>query len=341
MPLFAKPQFNSVWAAAGSRLTPETAKVSQGWVVEIPPHEYDNWIQNRQDALLAHINQLGIPQWDATVEYQAGKSYTQGLTTGNIYKALTTHTNINPELDIQGNWMVAFEVQGTALLKSQNLADIPDKALARTNLGIATTEFYDSRYLVKNNNFSDVPNKASARSNLGLGDSSTRNVGTSAGTVAAGDDSRIVNATPTTRAVTAGVGLVGGGNLTSDRTISLGIPSTINATSTNSTTATSHTHYVDLAAILPTNVTNLTGSRAFGVTYTNATSKYRMISVICRDTVAGNLGVQLFINGTIVSQAYGGANAIDTLVGWIPPGGSYTVTRSDDNDAILTWVEYL
>ena len=82
MPLFTKPQFNSVWAATGVKLTPEPAKISQGWVVEIPPYEYENWSANRQDALLAHLNQLGVPQWDGTVEYQAGKSYVQGTTTG-------------------------------------------------------------------------------------------------------------------------------------------------------------------------------------------------------------------------------------------------------------------
>lgn len=166
MPLFAKPQFNSVWAATGTKLTPDPAKISQGWVVEIPPHEYENWSQNRQDALLAHLNQVGIPMWDSTVEYQAGKSYVQGTASGTIYRAVNTNTNINPELDIQGNWVVAFEPQGAALLKSQNLADVPDKALARSNLGIPDTVFYDGRYLVKTQNFADVPNKASARTNL-------------------------------------------------------------------------------------------------------------------------------------------------------------------------------
>lgn len=38
------------------------------------------------------------------------------------------------------------------------------------------------------------PQKAQARGNIGLGNSATRNVGTTAGTVAAGDDSRIVGA---------------------------------------------------------------------------------------------------------------------------------------------------
>ena len=42
-------------------------------------------------------------------------------------------------------------------------------------------------------NLSDLPSPSTARSNLGLGDSSTLNVGTAAGTVAAGDDSRILN----------------------------------------------------------------------------------------------------------------------------------------------------
>lgn len=166
MPLFTKPQFNSVWASSGSKLTPDSSKISQGWIVEIPPHEFENWSANRQDALLAHLNQVGIPMWDSTVEYQAGKSYVQGTTSGAVYRALTTHTNINPEIDISNNWVVAFEASGNALLKSQNLADVPNKALARTNLGIPTTEFYDTRYLLRTNNLADVPNKATARNNL-------------------------------------------------------------------------------------------------------------------------------------------------------------------------------
>lgn len=168
MPLFTKPQFNTVWASTGTKLAPDVAKINQGWVVEIPPHEFDNWMQNRQDALLAHLNQLGIPMWDQTVEYQAGKSYVQGPNTGTVFRALTTNTNINPELDIQNNWAVAFVAQADALLKAQNLADVPDKAAARANLGIATTEFYDNRYLIKSQNLADVPNKATARTNLDI-----------------------------------------------------------------------------------------------------------------------------------------------------------------------------
>jgi hypothetical protein len=46
-------------------------------------------------------------------------------------------------------------------------------------------------------------------------------VGTGASTVAAGDDSRITGAVPSTRSITAGTGLTGGGTLATDRTLAV------------------------------------------------------------------------------------------------------------------------
>lgn len=54
-----------------------------------------------------------------------------------------------------------------------------------------------------------------------LGNSASRNVGTTAGTVAAGDDSRITGAVPSSRTLTAGTGLTGGGDLSANRTFNV------------------------------------------------------------------------------------------------------------------------
>lgn len=51
-----------------------------------------------------------------------------------------------------------------------------------------------SARLAKERNLADLPNPALARQNLQLGDSSTKNTGTTANTVAAGDDARITGA---------------------------------------------------------------------------------------------------------------------------------------------------
>lgn len=327
MPIFLKPQFNSVWGATGIKIAPSSAKVSQGWVVEIPPYEYDNWSRNRADQMLAHLNQLGVPMWDSTVEYQANKSYVQGTTSGDIYRCLQTNVNIDPELDLMSNWVKAFEVAGTALLKAQNLADIPNKVLARQNLGIQTTSDYDLRYLVKSNNLADVSNKASARGNLGLGDSAVRNVGTTTGTVAAGDDSRIVNAASKATKVVAGVGLSGGGDLSGDVTLSLATPSTITGVSGNTVSGNTHTHKFDYASIFPSAYVNYTGVKFSGQTYLNDTGKLIFVSITA-GKASGASQVIGYVNGEVVGFSAGdwdSGGGRGYMCFPVPPGANYRV----------------
>lgn len=108
MPLIVKPQnINKIWSSAGDRVSPSDQKINQGWVPEIPPHQWFNYIDNKQDQAIAHINQMGIPQWDSVTEYQANKSYVQGPTNGIVYRATQTAVNQNPETT-SGYWTRAF-----------------------------------------------------------------------------------------------------------------------------------------------------------------------------------------------------------------------------------------
>lgn len=92
---------NKIWAVGGDVISPSDSKIQGGWLVEIPPRQWFNWLDNKQDTFNAHVNQHGIAVWDATTEYQAGKSYVQG-SNGLIYKAVQTNTNQNPVTDVTG-----------------------------------------------------------------------------------------------------------------------------------------------------------------------------------------------------------------------------------------------
>jgi hypothetical protein len=92
----------------------------------------------------------------------------------------------------------------------------------------------------RSQNLADLTSASTARTNLGLGGAATLNVGTTAGTVAAGDDARVtgaaqkannlsdlastttartnLGAVSVARLLTAGTGLIGGGDLSADRT---------------------------------------------------------------------------------------------------------------------------
>lgn len=68
------------------------------------------------------------------------------------------------------------------------------------------------------------------------------------------------------RTISAGNGLTGGGDLSSSRTLTLGTPSAINATSTNAVTATSHTHALDISGeFTGSGVQDFTGSSGYQV----------------------------------------------------------------------------
>lgn len=150
MALISKPvNLSLTWASGGDVLDPGTTKYATGWSVEIPPRQWFNYLDNRQDTAIAHLNQMGISMWDATTEYQwtalGAKSLVMG-SNGTIYRALTTNTNQNPTTTVGTHWEIAFANAGdfytktqsdaNYLAKAQNLLDLPNTATARTNLSV-------------------------------------------------------------------------------------------------------------------------------------------------------------------------------------------------------------
>jgi hypothetical protein len=108
---YVKQSMNQVWASAGDVVMPDNAKIQEGWLVEVPPRQYWNWMQNRADTNLAYIFQRGIPEWDNTVEYIANKSFV--VYNGVTYKAILTGTNQNPSTATT-YWQRAFSTWSTA-----------------------------------------------------------------------------------------------------------------------------------------------------------------------------------------------------------------------------------
>lgn len=102
---FTKPDLEEVWAnsADPSLITaPTSGKQDTGWIVEKPTVQQTNWLINKLDQFSHHINQYGMPTWDAATEYQIG-SVVLG-SNAIAYQSKTVNTNKDPISDTLGNW---------------------------------------------------------------------------------------------------------------------------------------------------------------------------------------------------------------------------------------------
>lgn len=100
-----KPNMNyGVWGSNGNIAVPTSEKVDLGWIIEKPPNEMMNWVQNRQDSMLQFINQRGIPTWDALTEYPLNAYVVRS---GTLYRAVSQNIDKDPTLN-SSIWNVAF-----------------------------------------------------------------------------------------------------------------------------------------------------------------------------------------------------------------------------------------
>lgn len=192
--------FNQPWASVPAQFErPGDGLIARGWAggaSEDPPEaKWENWWHNRVDLALQELQNLGQLIWFTDAPYQAGARVSHG---GNSYIALSENTGVEPTgtLDI-GVWRK--EGASTYLQTANNLSEIaaagPEAiAAAIANLGLTDTAAIATNALLKNQNLNDVENKTTARTNLGLKGAAVVDIGKTAGTAAAGNDDRIVEA---------------------------------------------------------------------------------------------------------------------------------------------------
>lgn len=153
---YTKPSdIDILWAQNGDITRPSTSKIQQGWVVEAPDRQFFNWLDNKQDAYIAYINQKGIPEWDVASQYIGVKSHVVG-SDGIIYRALRNNVGQNP-LTSPLDWVRVTDPAGFSysttvsdsryLQKTSNLSDLANTATARTNLDVFSKAESDSRFV--------------------------------------------------------------------------------------------------------------------------------------------------------------------------------------------------
>lgn len=95
-----KPNLNRIWAAGadpGNIIDPdvgESGKFDAGWLSELPPFEYFNFMYQLFTKGLAHMNEQGISVWDTDTVYPI-KAWARG-SNGEVYQAKSQHSGKDP-----------------------------------------------------------------------------------------------------------------------------------------------------------------------------------------------------------------------------------------------------
>lgn len=131
-----KPVYGDVWANTGEKLAPDSAKIATGWIQEMMPYQYENFLQNRADTAITYLLQKGVAEWSSDQEYIANKSVV--TYSGQLYMATATTTNVLPT--VTASWKklsVSFGPNG-AIPVSFGGTGATTAVDARTNLGIGS-----------------------------------------------------------------------------------------------------------------------------------------------------------------------------------------------------------
>ena len=130
MALIDRPDYTVKWAESGNKLQPTSEKIELGHVVEKPPYELANWIENKQDNGIAYLMQEGISDWSLDQDYSA-TSYVKY--DGVVYRAKVASLGKQPDIEASV-WEIAFVDYTDYTDLTQDLYDTKNTAGHAANL---------------------------------------------------------------------------------------------------------------------------------------------------------------------------------------------------------------
>lgn len=223
------------------------------------------------------------------------------------------------------------------------LKEIADQLAADESAAAALTTTVAGK-LAKASNLGDLTDAAAARGNLGLGGSATRAVGTTAGTVAAGDDARIVGAAQKSANLTdladpvaarSALGIVGTGDL------SEAAAAARTTAATASALVGKTTRYDTSGGAIPQPLPAAVAGAVLAIGWETGTAALSYTGATRSDTCATTSGSATVTDTSIVAADQGrvvtGAGIpANTYVGTVTPGASFLLSSSPTSQANVT-----
>lgn len=130
-----------IWAETASepefKLSPDSTKYSEGWIVELARVDYENYVQGRQDQAIANMVENGVPHWEGTITYQQQSTARSPI---DNYAYICINNNVvggsDPSVDISGNWVRQDNFTTDSI--ANNIQTFADSSLQNVNFNTTT-----------------------------------------------------------------------------------------------------------------------------------------------------------------------------------------------------------
>lgn len=133
----AKPdKLNIIWGTNGVSVDPGDAKFELGWVAEIPPYQYFNYVLNKHSVMLDHVNTYGIPEWDVATSYVLGSRV---IYSGILYRC-TVASSVGQTPNSSGDWLDVEDDLNTKITANETDISTNTSNISTNTTDISTLE---------------------------------------------------------------------------------------------------------------------------------------------------------------------------------------------------------